>query len=636
MLTGDEWEDVTTARAALAVAVAVLGTTLAGVGSAAPPPSYRKALAGDFDGDGRTDLFRPGAGSAHEVLMFAQPDGSFAVEEVPLDGTFTQLVGDYDGDGRDDVFHFSVTGPDAIWFGGADRGMTRVSVSASTTATPVVGDFDGDGRADVYWAAPGNGRDSVWYGEATRRFTSHTVSGGTGVPVAGDYDGDTRTDLLWVGRERIWYATGSRGVFSSVTADAPAGRTPYVGDFDGDRTDDVFWYAASRTDYVDYGTVARVSHRMPVSAAGSFRIAVGDYDGDLVDDLLLSGSGDRVWYGTRAMTFSSVTVSTKAVSRPVAGDFDADGRADLFWPDTGRVWRGGVQRQFASSSARIVPNRVPALTRTTYRPYGYVAHAMGPIDGHVYTNSREAFESSYAAGFRLFETDLVMLGDGNVIAAHDRVEHWLGLKKNFRDLTLPEVRNRKWMGKYRLLTGDDLIALLARYRDVYFILDTKWSHSEIVGWMMRRAVDPQVARRILPHVEGERDLAAMRRYYPVQNYVLALYRTQSRGKFDDPEVLAFVRKHGTPAVMMWLNLRDRKKSLAGNAPGRQRYTPEFDAALRRAGAVTFVHSTPDPDRMGEFEAKGVGVYSDGAFGPLVPPVTSLAGMPGDPAFAEGT
>jgi glycerophosphoryl diester phosphodiesterase len=55
-------------------------------------------------------------------------------------------------------------------------------------------------------------------------------------------------------------------------------------------------------------------------------------------------------------------------------------------------------------------------------PSAYIAHALGSVDGYVYTNTVEAFEESYAKGFRLFECDLVLLRDGTVLVAHDRLE----------------------------------------------------------------------------------------------------------------------------------------------------------------------------------------------------------------------
>ena len=48
-----------------------------------------------------------------------------------------------------------------------------------------------------------------------------------------------------------------------------------------------------------------------------------------------------------------------------------------------------------------------------------VAHALGSIEGIAYTNSKEALVNSYQNGFRLFECDLIMTSDGQIVACHD-------------------------------------------------------------------------------------------------------------------------------------------------------------------------------------------------------------------------
>ncbi len=49
----------------------------------------------------------------------------------------------------------------------------------------------------------------------------------------------------------------------------------------------------------------------------------------------------------------------------------------------------------------------------------YIAHAGGVIDGHAYTNCKEALDRNYAKGFRLFELDIIKTSDGKMVAAHD-------------------------------------------------------------------------------------------------------------------------------------------------------------------------------------------------------------------------
>ncbi|MCB1015880.1 MAG: hypothetical protein KDB10_12305, partial [Acidimicrobiales bacterium] len=113
---------------------------------------------------------------------------------------------------------------------------------------------------------------------------------------------------------------------------------------------------------------------------------------------------------------------------------------------------------------------------------------------------------------------------------------------------------------------------------------------------------------------------------------LALYRTQAFNRFDDPEVVRFVRDNRVPAVMMWWGTRNPGLTLKANMDQQRRYTSAFAAQLRAAGAVVYVHSLGDGARVQQFTGAGVGVYSNGPFPPFTiepepiePPVE--AGVP---------
>jgi glycerophosphoryl diester phosphodiesterase len=54
-----------------------------------------------------------------------------------------------------------------------------------------------------------------------------------------------------------------------------------------------------------------------------------------------------------------------------------------------------------------------------------VLHGFGYIDGHMVTNSIEAFLTNYDRGFRVFEVNLQMTSDDRLIARHDwDLEHY--------------------------------------------------------------------------------------------------------------------------------------------------------------------------------------------------------------------
>ncbi|OKP81736.1 hypothetical protein A3844_25475 [Paenibacillus helianthi] len=56
---------------------------------------------------------------------------------------------------------------------------------------------------------------------------------------------------------------------------------------------------------------------------------------------------------------------------------------------------------------------------TGFASHRIVAHAMGGINGHTYTNTLEAFAANYEQGSRIFEADLLLTTDEQLVARHE-------------------------------------------------------------------------------------------------------------------------------------------------------------------------------------------------------------------------
>jgi hypothetical protein len=228
---------------------------------------------------------------------------------------------------------------------------------------------------------------------------------------------------------------------------------------------------------------------------------------------------------------------------------------------------------------------------------GFVAHAMGvPPDGRVYTNSLEAFASSYAKGFRTFEVDLVRLRDGKVLAAHDRFEQRYGLPQGtrFGHVTAEQMRGRKFDGRWTTLIDGDLIALLERHPDANLILDTKGAMREQVAIARRlaRLAPPSVRARLVPHVHNQLQLDALRKLKVFTDYVFATYLWPDKTFADAP---AFMTANGLRTVMI----------------GYGYYTEQLRMAFMRAGAHwVFIHSIKPAEDVVRWRLRGVGIYSD--------------------------
>jgi len=512
-----------------------------------------------------------------------------------------------------------------------------------TDTTPLLGDFDGDHRTDLFWYGPGAKDDHLWLGRPDGNFVGVPVkAGGPYVPLVGDFDGDGAGDILWYGpggaRDRLWLGRPDGG-FSDRAVTVTGSYQPLVGDFNGDRSDDILWYGPDAAPDMLWSGHAdgRFTDRA-ITVRGTYQPFTGDFDGDGRHDIFWyrpAGGHDLVWYGRSDGRFTMAATAVHHSYRPVVGDFGGDGADDVLWwapgPANDVLWTGQPDRRFTDRSttvdldySRARPIRQESL-EDRYDPYGFVAHAFGAtVDHQGHTNSLEAFQRNYRRGFRVFEADQVLLADGTVLVAHDGLEAHYGLDKHFREATWADVvqAGRKYDGTYTVLRSIDLLRLMLDHPDMYVILDPKGNSPEIYGTYVRQATRlgrPDLLKRIMPHITNQEDLDAFRAYYPLQNYVLALYRTQYRNEYDDAEVIDFVRRNRTPAVMMWWHDRDPSISLAANHSQHRRFRRKFVDSLRAAGAVVYVHSLRDPVKIRRFWDLGVGVYSDEPF-----PVRSAA------------
>ena len=195
-------------------------------------PTNRLAV-GDFDGDGRDDLFL-----ATGQAWYFSPAGIVEWRYLSAQTERVDAVkfGDFDGDRRTDVLVWRAGDIDVSW-GGLSR-LERINQGAHPIADYAIGDFDGDGKADIFYA---NG--TQWF------VSSGGVSGF--VPYApfpqrvsalrfGDFDRDRKTDVFGVVSGRWQVVFAGTGIWRSLgTALTDSVTRLVVADFDGDRRADV-------------------------------------------------------------------------------------------------------------------------------------------------------------------------------------------------------------------------------------------------------------------------------------------------------------------------------------------------------------------------------------------------------------
>jgi hypothetical protein len=198
---------------------------------------------GDFDGDGRSDLF-----------LYRPEPSSFRVRTLtstsitsPFDGIggMPALL-DWDGDGKTDL---------CVW--SPQNGVWRIRASMSNEIEtpvlgrggdiPVPGDYFGLGRDQIAVFRPSL---ATWYIDSARTPTAVAVQFGEvgDLPVPADWNGDGDIELgVWRPSTGMWYAAEIDG--SPVPIAFPqygqAGDTPFAGQFVGSAIADQVLYRRS-------------------------------------------------------------------------------------------------------------------------------------------------------------------------------------------------------------------------------------------------------------------------------------------------------------------------------------------------------------------------------------------------------
>lgn len=346
--------------------------------AATEAPARASITVGDIDDDGDPDLFIAGAlavddGAANALYLAA--DGGYTLDrEHPLAGVTAvnaALWGDFDNDGRTDVY-LCRRGPNQLWRQsepGQWQDVTAETQTANGERNTVDGalfDADHDGDLDLFLVnADGpnellnNNRDGTFRPLAAERGLA-----GDGQPsraiLLTDYDGDRDADLILINEtpphevyrnELLWEYRTAEGWDLFSAADVVAA---VAGDIDADGR--VELYTLSSEEVLtrwqrDQGEVWKGEAITPPGAAsGQGRLALADVDGDgTVEVLISAGNGWRaisVGDGTSEPVFTAEDRTTRLAGWTPAVLEAGRGPAVVGWAPGGppQLWRPGPGR----------------------------------------------------------------------------------------------------------------------------------------------------------------------------------------------------------------------------------------------------------------------------------------------------
>lgn len=334
-----------------------IGTKCTYSGTTALLPGFLKLYAGDFNGDGKTDIIQCRNFSSNYINYFVQYS-TYDNFESAGPAFFTETrpheirVADFNGDGVSDVFVFYPGDNDCKIFtsevvGGVLKPLYHQTISVLPTGKIwdklEMVDFNGDGLTDIvnfdnngYQLLKSDGSGYMSVTQATWPTKKYDMS-------FGDFNGDGKTDILLKGLDgtdwSTWQIQLSTGIgFEEFdfphSADAHT-KQLFVGDLNGDGRDDFFEL---------------------------------DKDGDALSTMpifLAQGNGTYFHYqaGEGAYSLKHWKLQT--------GDFNGDGRMDNFITSNQNTWAGYILTTETTDRDRLLKSITDGMgnvTSLTYKP----------------------------------------------------------------------------------------------------------------------------------------------------------------------------------------------------------------------------------------------------------------------------
>ena len=246
----------------------------------------------------------------------------------------------------------------------------------------------------------------------------------------------------------------------------------------------------------------------------------------------------------------------------------------------------------------------------------YICHALGSIDEYSYTNSKEAFLQNYEKGYRVFEIDIKITSDDELVLFHSwrnkDIKKILGIERdsdeNKEPLSSEEFLGAKIYGKYTPLSFEDFTKIIKDYPDCYIVIDGKYGAEEseaisreyekIYSTIMQYA--PEMIDHFIPQIYFEDMLDMIMDVYSWNSIIYTWYGFDNDSEFEAAHEAEFAREKGIRVIT--LN-EEREKELHESG--------ELKEILLDGGFKCFVHTINDDSLADEYFSHGIyGIYTD--------------------------
>ena len=290
-----------------------------------------KFLCGDFNGDGKSDLVHI-VNNDYLRLWTSQGDGTFHIENrfpaangyaLKNDAYYNFFVGDFNGDGKSDLFHVVNNNYAHVWLSNGDGtfeikprfpATNGYSMKNDANYKFLIGDFNGDRVSDVLHIV-NNNYAHVWISNRDGTFDirprfpaadGYSMKNDANYHFSvGDFNGDGKSDLFHVVNNNyahVWISKGDGSFdikprYPAANGYAMKNNANYkflLADVNGDAKTDIIhivnenylrvWESGGDGSFVMRGKYPDNKYNM--KNAGNYKFLVGRFNNDSKDDLI--------------------------------------------------------------------------------------------------------------------------------------------------------------------------------------------------------------------------------------------------------------------------------------------------------------------------------------------------------------
>ena len=234
-----------------------------------------------------------------------------------------------------------------------------------------------------------------------------------------------------------------------------------------------------------------------------------------------------------------------------------------------------------------------------------IAHALGDIDDHIYTNSLEALTESIEEGYQLVEADILLTSDNQLVLRHDwQIERFINFNQPYTNNgsgmyipTLDEFKSHKILDQYTPMSFNDLLRFMQKHKDFYVVTDTKYLTPEEYlpefDLILKEinSVDPKLLDRFIIQFYNLDMYYNLKEAYPFKEYIFTIYAVY----ITNEEIINFMNHNQLKYLTMY----------------EGRITPEFINELTNNGIYTLTHTINDLNKVNDYMNIGLdGFYTD--------------------------